>query len=127
MPKWSDTYSVKVPAFDQDHKKLFAYVDELNDAMRQGKGDTVIADILNRAHLYTVQHFSREEFWMSSHGVPQLAEHKALHQKFVNDLEKLAQSHKNGSLMISVQTCRFLNNWLSDHILGADQKYACYA
>jgi hemerythrin len=39
---WNDSYSVKVAMCDQQHKKLFEIINELAEAMRQGKGQQAV-------------------------------------------------------------------------------------
>ena len=36
--QWNDSLSVNVVEIDKQHQKLVAMINDLNDAMRQGKG-----------------------------------------------------------------------------------------
>ena len=38
---WNDSFSVNVAVIDQQHKKLVDMINDLNDAMKQGKGKDV--------------------------------------------------------------------------------------
>jgi len=127
MPKWTPKYSVKVDVFDKAHQQLFAYFDELADAMLHGKGNDVVAQILQKTKMYTIQHFSNEEMWMATKNYPDLAAHKVEHKKFIEDLAALTAENKNGSMMVTNKTGKVLNDWLVKHIMGTDQKYAPYA
>lgn len=73
--QWKDSYSVKVAALDNQHKKLFDLVNELHVAMSQGHGKDVAGDVLRRLIDYTVHHFSAEETLMQKHNFPGLIAH----------------------------------------------------
>jgi hemerythrin len=45
---WKPEYSVGVSELDQQHKGLVAMMNELHDAMMQGKGSEVLGGILKR-------------------------------------------------------------------------------
>ncbi|MCC6132451.1 MAG: hemerythrin, partial [Acidobacteria bacterium] len=51
---WSDELSVGVSAFDNQHKRLVALINELHDAMSAGKGSKVLGKILSELADYTV-------------------------------------------------------------------------
>ena len=73
---WNDSYSVGVKAFDEQHKKLFALVDDLHEAMVAGKARTITGQILNEMVEYTRQHFSAEEKMLQKYDYPGLGEQK---------------------------------------------------
>jgi len=41
---WDQSYSVSVRRMDEQHQKLFALINALHDAMRQGKGQAAVQD-----------------------------------------------------------------------------------
>jgi hemerythrin len=127
MTAWRETFSVGIQEFDDAHKQLFAYADELSTAVLSGKGNDVLATILMKTRNYTIQHFSTEEIWMATHSYPDLAAHKVEHKKFIEELRAIVGDSKSGSPMATRKTVDLLNNWLENHILGTDQKYAPYA
>jgi len=44
--KWDQSSSVKSARCDEDHKKLFALIDSLHDAMLAGKGEEKIRQVV---------------------------------------------------------------------------------
>jgi hemerythrin len=54
---WNDSYSVHVHQFDAQHQKLFAIINSLADAMRVGKGEDVIREVVGQLAVYTRTHF----------------------------------------------------------------------
>lgn len=76
---WSDKLSVQVRQFDEEHKKLIVMVNQLHDAMKEGKGKQVVGDVLNGLISYTKNHFAAEERLMKAHAYPDYEQHKKEH------------------------------------------------
>ncbi|MBE0603399.1 MAG: hemerythrin family protein [Deltaproteobacteria bacterium] len=120
---WDESYSVKIRQFDEQHKKLIDMVNRLYEAMRNGEGSKVIADVLASLAAYTQTHFSNEERVMKLHGYPGYVSHKAIHDKLVAqvlDYQKKAETEAN---TLSPGVMVFLKDWLVQHIQGVDMKY----
>ena len=52
---------MSVRRLDEQHQKLFALLNALHDAMRQGKGQALVQGTLRELTNYTVTHFRTEE------------------------------------------------------------------
>ncbi|MGA2938094.1 MAG: hemerythrin domain-containing protein [Syntrophobacteraceae bacterium] len=59
--QWNDSLSVNVVDIDKQHQKLVGMINELNDAMRQGKGKDALGKIVNGLIIYAGTHFKTEE------------------------------------------------------------------
>ena len=73
---WNDSLSVNVAEIDQQHRKLIAMINELNDAMKIGKGKDVLGGIVNSLISYTATHFKTEEKYFAQFGYPDTEDHK---------------------------------------------------
>lgn len=125
LMKWSDMLSVKVARFDKEHQNLIAIINDLHEAMMVGKGKEVVTSILKRLMDYTSTHFKSEELVLSQYGYPDLAQQKAEHKKFINqilDIQK--QLLENKAFPTTVLS--FLRDWLNNHIMKEDKKYGSY-
>ncbi len=123
---WKETYSVHVAALDRQHQQLFSLIAELNDALAAGKGNAIVATILEQLVDYTVSHFAAEEKLMERYGFPGLEEHRCKHRALTEQVNGLIQDFKAGNVGVSVSLMLFLRSWLKDHILGTDQLYSNY-
>ncbi len=122
--EWNDTqYSVKVEQFDNDHRKLMGFINELHEAMMEGKGKDKLNHILSELLDYTHYHFEAEESQLAEAGYPELEEHKQMHQALIGQLKELITEFTGGKREISVKTFMFLKEWLFGHIQFADKKY----
>jgi len=120
--QWQDSYSVKVLAMDNQHKKLFDLVNELHDAMCSGHGRDVAGDILRRLIDYTVQHFSAEEALLERYRFPGLAAHRAEHKALTSKVHEFKKEFDAGTCDV-IRLAKFLRYWLKDHIQNVDQRY----
>ena len=120
---WKPSYSVNVKRCDDDHKKLFALINDLHGAMQTGKGSQMIEKVVGELEDYTRFHFSAEEALMAKTKYPALGMHRVEHQKFVQSLVKF---RKEGITGQSIAVLTFMNDWLVHHIKGTDQHYSAH-
>lgn len=121
---WNESYSVKVQQLDAQHRKLFETINSLADAMRVGKGEEVIREVVERLAIYTRTHFLQEEVLMQQTGYPGLLAHRAQHQQLMGDVEKYKQELEAGHKPNTVAVLGFLQKWLVEHIRKSDQAYS---
>jgi hemerythrin len=120
---WNDSLSVNVAEIDQQHRKLIAMINELNDAMKMGKGKDVLGGIVNRMIGYTATHFKTEENYFAQFGYPDTADHKKEHAAFVKKVAGFKEGFEKKELSLTIEVIRFLSDWLRNHIMGTDKKY----
>lgn len=121
---WDSSYSVKVEKCDEDHKKLFALLNQLLEAISAGKGYTVIGKAVKELDDYAKSHFSAEEKLMAEASYPILGPHRAQHQMFIQRVQQFQKDVDNGTLSISIAVVSFLQDWLVNHIQHVDQQYS---
>lgn len=120
---WSDSYSVKVKKFDDQHKKLINMVNDLHDAMKVGKGKEALEKILAGLIQYTSSHFTDEENLMKQYNYPGYATQKKEHSLLVIQVLDLQKNYHEGKAVLSQAVMTFLKDWLQKHIQGEDKKY----
>lgn len=123
---WNESYSVHVRQIDDQHKKLIEIINELFEAMKQGKGNDILGTVFNELIQYTKVHFSTEENLMKIHHYPKLAEHKKLHEKLVQEVVEMHNQFKAGNVALSIKVGNFLKDWLINHIKQTDLEYSHY-
>jgi hemerythrin len=122
--KWDDSFSVKVAEIDRQHQKLISMINELNDAMKQGKGKDILGKIVNGLISYTATHFKTEENYFERFGYPDADQHKKEHIAFVQKVSDFKDGFEKGKLSLSIEVMNFLSDWLQNHIKGTDKKYS---
>lgn len=121
--EWNANLSVNVAEIDNQHQKLVAMINQLNDAMKQRKGKEVLGNIISSLFTYTATHFETEEKYFAQLHYPDTDNHRKLHQSFVKKVSEFKNGHDGGQVALTVEVMRFLKDWLSSHIQGADMKY----
>lgn len=127
---WTQNMSVRIEQFDDDHKRLIRYVNELQseiqDAKAKGAIDPVeIEVIFHRMENYAKFHFSSEETAMEKTGFPGLDEHRAAHQNFIATVTKMSERCLGSNdLKHADEIVKFLHAWITDHVYRVDGKYA---
>jgi hemerythrin len=122
--EWKSTYAVNVRTIDLQHQKLFIMINDLHDAMKSGTGFKVVPFILNQLVAYTCEHFADEERLMLRASYPVYSSHKSRHEKFIAEVVKMSRELEDGTAPLSSQLAEFLRDWLQNHILVEDMKYA---
>ena len=120
---WSERYAVHIAEIDQQHRKLISLLNQLDDAMTEGKGTSVLGAVLAELVEYTLYHFSTEERLFERHSYPGAADHKKEHGDFTARVRKLKQDFDGGNWMLTIDVLKVLTTWLNNHILGTDKKY----
>ena len=121
---WTEKYSTGIMQIDLEHKRLVALVNELYDAMSQGKGDAALGKVLDGLAAYCRTHFLTEERLFQQHGYPDFSEHKGIHDRLTAKVTSMLRDFRVGKGQSTIQTVNFLKDWLNKHILETDQKYA---
>jgi hemerythrin-like metal-binding protein len=122
--KWDGSLSVGLKEIDDQHKHLIGLINDLYDAMSEGKGNDVLDTLLQKLIDYTKYHFAVEEkyfiLYNYSDKEAHIKEHNGLTEQVINHYD----SFKKGTIGISIDIMQFLESWLINHIKKSDTKYA---
>ena len=121
---WEPRYNVDIDSIDRQHKRLFALFNELYEAIQKGDADEVIEEVLIRAADYATYHFETEEKLLARYGYYDEAAHRAEHVRFTEHVASMLEKVRLGNALVSLATLKLLSDWVNNHILGSDQKYA---
>ena len=121
--QWSENLSVHVTEMDKQHQKLFALINELNEAMSKGKGKEVIGKTINGLLDYTKTHFAAEEKLLGQFAYAEIDKQKSMHKIFIDRITDYKRKYESGGLALSIDVMNFLSDWLKNHIQIEDKKY----
>ncbi len=126
--EWSDEFLVGVDRIDNQHKELFVRVNNLMDAMWEGKGKQEVEGFLTFLGDYVVEHFSEEERYMTKYNYPAYLSHKEIHQKFVSDFVGLKEKFSSGELTsaVAVSVLNDVCDWLRSHVKKMDKQLGAF-
>lgn len=120
---WNDKFSVNIKEIDEQHKRLLALVGDLHAAMLGGQGRQALGKVLNGLISYTASHFAAEERLMKAHGYPEYEEHRNIHARMTQKVLDIQKQYQDGKINITLETMKFLEDWVAKHIMGTDKKY----
>jgi len=125
MPKitWQPEFSVNIKIIDEQHKKFIDTINILYDAMFEGKGRAVLADVFKNLEEYITTHFDTEEDFMVKFSYPGYLEQKREHDKCISKVLEFKKQFDEGEVLLSMDVIDFLVSWLHKHLLEMDQKY----
>ena len=124
---WHVGMSVGQKQFDDDHQKLLGLVNDLFDAITEGRGKEALSPILSDLVKYTEEHFRREEQFLLHRGFPGLRDHHLAHAEFAQKVRAMREQwsvNRDTVLMYSVLT--EMRSWLTEHIMKEDKEYAAF-
>ncbi|TXH72650.1 MAG: bacteriohemerythrin [Lysobacteraceae bacterium] len=122
--EWTPRLSVGIDSVDRQHRLLINYINELDDAVAQGRGSAVLKGMLERLRNYTRVHFAYEEAMFQVYRYEEANDHAHAHHAFVGMIEDCERRHARGENNVGDELLKYLKSWLSDHILIEDKTYA---
>jgi len=123
---WDQSFATSITTFDDQHRKLFAMVNELSEAMQHKRSKEVIGSVLDGLIAYTATHFAAEEEAFRRTGYPEEAAHRRLHQELVQKAVALQEKFRSGEMLLTQEVIEFLQEWLIKHIKGTDKRYSAH-
>lgn len=115
-------YLLGIEEIDEQHGILFDYIHTLDNAIASGDRWVVVHHTLADLEHWTKIHFAVEESVMRIFRFPQVRPHLEQHKDFVSRIQVMKQ--KSLTEDIAQEASQFLHDWLMQHILVEDRKYA---
>ena len=119
---WNESFAVHVKEIDTQHRQLFELVNNLGNAMREGKGKEILGKTLSSLVNYTKLHFAMEERLMMTHGYPDFVSHINQHTLLTQKVLEFMGEFERGRIGLSIPTMTFLESWLTNHIMVIDKE-----
>ncbi len=121
---WSDQYATGIEIIDEQHRRLFGYLRDLDDAMKRHDEDGM--GLMIRSLLeYAISHCAFEEGLMERGNYPCCEQHRHAHDLFraraASYVQRLEAGAERYHLAREVRSEMAI--WISGHIDGDDQDY----
>ena len=128
---WNADLALNITEIDDQHKQLVNIINELFDAMMDGRGYDILDDIFNRLIEYADYHFATEEKYFDQFQYVESEKHKEEHRYYVEQVNELKKAYDAGKKIregseniISIDLWKLLESWLTDHLKTSDKNYA---
>lgn len=120
---WNDSYLLGIPMIDNQHKKFFVILDNL-ETLNQKQEKSEMHSLINELQNYVIYHFKTEEDLMVKSQSPNIDLHVMEHELFRKKLEEFHHSYYNNNEELLNEMISFMRKWLIIHISGTDAEYA---
>lgn len=122
--EWRPEYSVGIETIDDQHRVLLGLLNQLHEALQNGRAEVEIHEVLDALTDYTRTHFLVEEAIMEVVAYSQFEEHKAQHRKLLQQVRDFRGRVRRREAGTAEELLEFLKQWLIQHILKEDMQYA---
>jgi len=121
-----ETLSVDAGEIDEQHRKLVELFNMLSQSVAEGDAAEYIEAVLEELINCTIWHFSHEERLMLMYKYDGLEAHKDEHHDLINSVRELQQKFHKQSKLLTNEDIEYLEDWLTQHILGQDMRLGFY-
>jgi hemerythrin len=121
MIQWNDSFLTGNPKVDADHQRLFAYVNELEKALKDGVSFEKLTSIVEFMGRYAKAHFISEEAIMLRAKCPAHEENRSAHEAFNSRVRDwFYRLNEGGSNELVIEIYQETSKWLVEHIVKVD-------
>ena len=121
---WKEAFNTNIPVLDRQHRKIFAVLNRLYDAVQTPVDKKYVLQSLREMNEYSNLHFTTEERLMSQYGYPELETQKEQHKYYRDQMVvQLTRAFFEEKEAVCLNSLQFLRNWFLDHILQEDLKF----
>jgi len=118
---WKEEYATGIKVIDGQHKRIVHYMNQLDDARKQGQ-DGAVKEVLDNLVDYTLSHFAFEESLMEDAGYPSAVVHAQTHESFRVMIREYQADFAKG-VDVTNKLLELLGVWLIEHIAQDDNSY----
>lgn len=121
--QWTNNLSIGIEKIDAQHKELFNMINNLLDAMSQGKGKEEVGKVFDFLEDYIRGLFTTEEKYMTQFNYPDYSHHVKQHIEFIKKFDDLKIIFKTATAGINVMisTNSLFGDWWRNHINKVDK------
>lgn len=120
---WSDDFLIGIDELDYEHRSLIEDINALHRDLLEHVETGRIEDTLGKIHARMQAHFALEERVMLSNRYPHYAEHKAEHERLLDEFTEIMTGFARDPGAVDREGVgRGLCQWIVGHIQTSDKK-----
>lgn len=121
--EWREEFSVGLPEVDHEHREMIAMINALQLESASGAQGASVVAALGEIHARISAHFALEEKCMTSLGYEGYAEHKADHERLLDDLRDIMDEVTSTGRFDAASLGARLSAWFGDHFRTLDARF----
>ena len=118
--QWKDEYSVGIEAVDFEHKGLIDLINRLYQELSAKGATASLESFFGDLFKSISAHFALEERFMRERGYDQLSQHKADHERLLDEIREMMDDVADGDLEDNLS--QRLDAWFSRHFETHDAR-----
>ena len=120
---WGPKLEIGIGIIDSQHRRLVNLINQLDEAIAEGRGSEVVGETLKGLIDYTHTHFRTEQELLKENNYEDYALHCREHRIFTDQIEIYRDRLSAGSMRISSDVMGYMRGWLLTHIGSSDRAY----
>ena len=120
--EWRDDFSIGIEEVDHEHHQLIDLINELHAELGGSRSRKRIEGFLGEILCGISAHFALEEKVMRARHYGAFADHKADHERLLDDLRDLMDEHAGGAVLDQDAFAARLADWFSSHFRTQDAR-----
>ena len=120
--EWREEFSVGVASVDHEHQELIELINTTHAALCEKGGDDLVLDFLGEIYAKISAHFALEENIMREREYDQYQEHKADHERLLDDIRDIMDDFEDGLGFDRDRFAARLRDWFSEHFKTHDAR-----
>jgi hemerythrin-like metal-binding protein len=117
---WKNEYSVGIEAVDYEHRELIDLINRLYEELSAKGAASSAVSFFGDLFKGISAHFALEERFMREHGYDQLAQHKADHERLLDEIRDMMDEVADGEIANNLS--ERLDAWFSRHFETHDAR-----
>jgi hemerythrin len=121
--EWRKEYQTGIAEVDHEHQELVEIINELHEQIGSGASRDTVSSFLGEVFAKISAHFALEETVMRKHGYDEYADHKADHEKLLDDLRDIMDDFEAGAGTDYKQALAVaVRDWFVNHFKTKDAR-----
>ena len=121
--EWRKDFETGIADVDHEHRELVDLINELHEKLDETADNAVVQAFLGEVFSRIAAHFALEESVMRKHGYDEYADHKADHERLLDDIRDIMDDFEAGVYAdYRSALAGAVRDWFVDHFKTRDAR-----
>ena len=121
--EWRDSYGIGIEEVDHEHRELIGLINSLHAALGPDRSAARVEAFLGEVLSDISAHFALEEKVMRARRYDALTDHKADHERLLDELRELMDEQADGIALDDQRFAARLSQWFGGHFATHDARF----